>query len=149
MTYPISLFYLVDRVIKSFGSFSNLHQVKFKNRVPLKFGDVNGNTDLIIFLLVNLIENAVKFVSKTGLVEIGANIKDKHVEVWVRNDGNGIPDDLRELAFDRQCQYNQTIDVGLGLSIVKRILNYYGGTIWVESDINKGNMFIFKVPNQD
>jgi signal transduction histidine kinase len=145
-----SLFFIVDNVIKSFISLSQLGQIRFKNNVPLKLGDVNGNTDLVIFLLVNLIENALAYVSPQGFVEVGADLKAKNLEVWVRNDGNGIPQDQQALVFDRQYQLkNCQLKAGLGLSAARRILNQYGGKLWVEGERGKGNIFVFTIPNHD
>ncbi len=145
-----SLFQIVDQVIKSFGNRSNLANVRFQNCVPDQVGNVNGNADLIIFLLVLLVENALNFVAQKGRVEIGANVSSRDFKMWVRNDGKGIPKESRELIFERQFQAdNQQSQTYMGLSIVKRILNYYGGQIWVESDRRRGNIFVFTVPNQD
>jgi signal transduction histidine kinase len=145
-----NLFFIVDNVIKSFISLSQLSQIRFKNNVPLKLGEVNGNTDLVIFLLVSLIENALTYVSPQGFVEVGADLKAKDLEVWVRNNGNGIPKDQHALVFDRQYQLkNQKLKVGLGLSAARRILNQYGGKLWVDSERSTGNIFVFTIPNHD
>ncbi|MBN2009728.1 HAMP domain-containing histidine kinase [candidate division KSB1 bacterium] len=145
-----SLFQIVDQVIQSFVNRSNLTHVKFQNCVPHQLDHVNHNADLIIFLLVLIVESALKFVSKKGYVEIGANSKANNFEMWVRNNGKGIPTEMKDLIFDRQFLLaNKQSQTDMGLSIVKRMLNYYGGKIWVECDAKSGNMFVFTVPNQD
>ena len=145
-----SLFHIVDQVIQSFVNRSNLGHVQFKNRVPQQLGTVNQNADLIIFLLVLLVESAINFITAKGSVEIGASMEQRNFEMWVRNDGRGIPRDLKDLIFERQALSGQRLSQPhMSLSIVKRILNNYGGKIWVESDSRHGNMFVFTVPNKD
>jgi signal transduction histidine kinase len=145
-----SLFQIVDQVIQSFHTRSSFQHITFQNQVPLHIGNVNHNADLIIFLLVLLVESIIKFISVQGSVEIGAKNKANNFEMWVRDNGKGIPDDIKDLIFERQFQTdNKQSQNDLGLSIVKRILNFYGGKIWVETDVKYGNIFIFSVPNHD
>ena len=142
-----SLSSIVDTVLKSFVSLIKFKRISIKNNVPSSLNNVNGNADIIILLLFYLIDFALKNISKQGLIEIGADDKEKELEVWVKDNSIGIPNELKRIIFERQ--YNQIQNKNLGLSIAKRIADIYGGKIWVESEIGRGNTFIFTIPNRD
>ncbi len=145
---PNKLYDIVDKVLISFLHTAKTKHIKFQNDIPNGLWSINGNTDIIILLLVNLIDNAIKFTSKKGLIEIGAKSQKKELKVWVRDSGKGIPNEYQKKIFERQFRHNNSYrGNGIGLSIVKRIINYYGGKIWVESEVGKGSIFVFTVPN--
>ena len=141
------LYDIVDKVLTSFLNTANIKCIKLNNNVPINLGDINGNSDIIMFLLVNLIDNAIKFTSGQGLIEVGAKEKSKELKVWVRDTGIGIPNKLHKKIFERQFRYNGYRGKGIGLSMAQRIVNFYGGKIWVESEIGKGSTFVFTIPN--
>ncbi len=98
----------------------------------------------------NLISNAVKFMDKPeGLIEVGCNDKGTHWEFYVRDNGPG----MEEHHFDRIFQIFQTLhsrdefdSSGIGLSIVKKIVERNGGEVRVESRVGKGTTFYFTLP---
>jgi PAS domain S-box-containing protein len=100
----------------------------------------------------NLLSNALKFLDKDeGLIEIGYTEKDDFYEFFVRDNGPGIDKQY----YDKIFQIFQTLQprdeyesTGIGLSIVKKILNNYNGDIWLDSEIDKGTTFYFKLPKE-
>ena len=101
-------------------------------------------------ILTNLISNAVKF-TKSGCIECGLEVKDDFVQLYVKDTGVGIPDELYGRIFSRFVQSGQSsttnIDgAGLGLSIAKGLVELLGGKIWVESVVDKGSTFYFTLP---
>jgi signal transduction histidine kinase len=71
--------------------------------------------------------------------------------VQVQDTGKGIAPEFREKIFDKFVQVKQSLSstpgsVGLGLAIAKEIVEMYGGRIWVESEVNKGSTFSFRLP---
>lgn len=96
-------------------------------------------------LFLNLINNAVKsIVVDNGAIHIGVKEKSGFWEFYVKDNGKGIPERYYEKIF----QIFQSVDegkesTGIGLSIVKKIVNFYGGEIWLESEVNKGTTFYF------
>ncbi len=99
----------------------------------------------------NLISNAIKFTEK-GTINIGYKvIDDSYLLFFVEDTGVGIaPDEIKNI-FVRYKQANKKIasnfgGSGLGLSISKEIVELHGGSIWVESEVNKGTTFYFKIP---
>jgi PAS domain S-box-containing protein len=100
----------------------------------------------LIQVFDNLLSNAIKFAR--GRITVGAVLKDGEVLFWVADDGEGVPaEDLPRL-FDRFWQATRADrrGAGLGLSIVKGIVDAHGGRIWVESEAGVGATFYFTLP---
>ena len=103
----------------------------------------------------NLINNALKFSTKKEnqdpSVEVGYLKKNNDYEFYVKDNGIGIEEKYREKIFDifvrlhPESEYEGT---GLGLTIVKKIINEHSGRIWVESEENKGAVFFFTLPGK-
>jgi len=98
-------------------------------------------------------DNAVKYGN--AKVEIGYTVNDKQqIQFYVKDDGQGIPQNKFEIIFERFSQLNYAPNiggikgVGLGLSICKLIADCLNGEIWVESEIGVGSTFFFKIPMQ-
>jgi signal transduction histidine kinase len=102
-------------------------------------------------IFTNLIANAFKFTHE-GQVEAGCmNDKDNKLIFYVSDSGVGIPLDRQSIIFDRFTQLNNGISsnlggTGLGLTIVKGLIDLLGGKIWIESKPGKGSTFYFTIP---
>ena len=112
---------------------------------------INCDETRLTQVLSNLLENALKF-TKDGTVEFGYNLDKKYIHFYVKDSGVGISEKDHQLIFDRFGQSdNEILTVkagsGLGLSISKGIVEILGGTIWVESEVNKGATFHFTIPH--
>jgi signal transduction histidine kinase len=113
---------------------------------------VRCDKDLITQVLYNLMSNAIKFVEpEKGLVQIKVYTDLDEIQIVVSDNGKGVPDELKELIFDKFFQAkNQTIKKpqgsGLGLAISKRIVELHGGKIWVENTPGGGARFNFTLP---
>jgi len=99
----------------------------------------------------NLIANALKFTRDGGHITVSLQESEDQVQACVKDDGIGIPEKLQASLFDRFTKAKRQglkgeRPTGLGLSIVKRIVELHGGKIWVESEENKGTSFYFELP---
>jgi signal transduction histidine kinase/ActR/RegA family two-component response regulator len=99
----------------------------------------------------NLLDNALKFTSEGGKIDISAHYKSDFVEVKVRDNGIGIPRDQIDRVFERFFQVDssstrQFNGSGLGLSIVREIILAHQGKIFVESEEGKGTSFLILLP---
>lgn len=96
----------------------------------------------------NLISNAVNFNDKeNGLVEVGVEEAEDFYTFSVKDNGQGIPKEYHEKIFNTFTTLGyQEKSTGIGLSVVKRVLDLYGGEIWLESEVSKGSTFYFTLP---
>ncbi|MFH1974290.1 MAG: PAS domain S-box protein [Pseudomonadota bacterium] len=110
---------------------------------------VRGDRGRIRQVFANLIENAVKFRSlERGLrIEVGCEKESGFYRLHVRDNGIGILPQYQEQIFEPFRQLDRGIEgVGMGLALVKRIVEHHGGRLWVESEAGKGATFFFTLP---
>jgi hypothetical protein len=123
------------------------------NSLSHQEASVKTDNEKVEAIFTNLIKNAVKFTSQ-GSIEFGCEKKGKHFEFYVKDTGEGIPENKKEIIFDRFRQVNESITrnyegSGLGLSISKNYVEMLGGEIWLESEEGKGSIFYFTIPYID
>ncbi len=122
--------------------------VALRNEVPPEI-TVRADGDRIQQVFTNLVDNAIKYGRREGQVVISAKpAVGEMVEVCVRDDGPGIPEDATERVFERfyrvdKARSREAGGTGLGLSIVKHIAQAHRGEVWVESELGKGAAFYF------
>ncbi|MBN2025968.1 MAG: HAMP domain-containing histidine kinase [Actinobacteria bacterium] len=102
-------------------------------------------------VLANLVGNAAKHAAsgRPLLVEIGGTREGDVATLFVRDDGPGIEPDHQEMVFEEFTQLNeggQTSGLGMGLHIVKRAVEGWGGRVWLESSPGEGTTFYFTAP---
>jgi two-component system, OmpR family, phosphate regulon sensor histidine kinase PhoR len=112
---------------------------------------IEADEDLLSQVWINLIHNAVKFTPEHGGVEIGLRLAGGEAEVTIADSGIGISEEARERVFERFYKEDKSRTrtaggSGLGLSIVKKIVELHKGTIRVESLPGAGATFIVKLP---
>lgn len=120
------------------------------SRIPFVYGD----PDRILEVLINLIDNAIKFTPSGGSVTVQACLAPTDpdfVYVSVADTGCGIDAKAKALIFERMYQDPNSIDnsrkgLGLGLYIAKELVTLHGGRIWVASELGNGSTFSFTLP---
>jgi signal transduction histidine kinase/ActR/RegA family two-component response regulator len=112
---------------------------------------VLADEERMLEVLENLVGNAVKFTNAGGTVTIGAGPQDKEILCWVKDTGQGIPNEQLPHLFDRfwQARKRDRRGTGLGLTICKAIVEAHGGRIWAESQPGKGTTMFFTLPIAD
>lgn len=99
-------------------------------------------------IMTNLLTNAIKHTEK-GFIRYGYSVTESEVHFFVRDSGEGIPEEQLERIFSRFVQLNEwTKGVGLGLAISKGLIQKMGGTIRVESEVGVGSVFYVTLPNK-
>ena len=109
------------------------------------------DVDKIERVMLNLLSNAIKYTDDGGSIQVSLNKVNNDVIISVKDSGVGIPKDKLELIFDRFGQANSILSrrcegSGIGLSIVKSIVQMHGGKIEVFSEVGKGTEFVFNIP---
>ncbi|MFZ4770324.1 MAG: ATP-binding protein, partial [Ferruginibacter sp.] len=150
---PVLLNTLISDCIHSIQPLASEKNITIEEKIPDSMFLVRCDADLLQQVLSNLLSNAVKFVEENiGTIKVWVHSADDEIQVWVEDNGKGIPAELQELIFDKFFQAkNQTLKKpqgsGLGLAISKKIIEMHNGKIWVESEEDKGARFIFTLPN--
>lgn len=153
MTINPSCFDINEIMCRVIFSFDRRLEEKHLEVTGLDSGKimVNADADMMHQVVYNLVENAVKFVNDGGYISVSYRTEDGNVLVGIKNSGAGIPKDEVQSIFDRfyKTDKSRSLDktgVGLGLYIVKTIINLHGGNIIVNSTEGEFCEFVFSVP---
>lgn len=139
----INLNLLIEEVLKTI-----LIPVHIKITVQENLPSLYGNSLRFRQVFQNLIQNAIKYSDKEkGVIEIGVVEKSEHFEFFVKDNGVGIKSAYFDKIFKVFTKLESTSSSsGIGLSIVKKIVTYYKGSIWLESKEGLGTTFYFTLP---
>ncbi|MEM7347714.1 MAG: ATP-binding protein [Chloroflexota bacterium] len=102
-------------------------------------------------ILINLFDNAMKFTASGGKICFKATFQDDYIIMSIQDSGIGIPSDHLEQIFDRFYQVEPSLTreyggIGLGLAIVRGMVEVCGGKIYAESELDVGSTFTFTLP---
>jgi PAS domain S-box-containing protein len=141
---------LVERVVEATRAYAPA-VVTLELNVPENLPRVAADLDKVRQVLVNLVENAIKYSPDGGRVEVGAKRRGSSVCFHVRDEGLGIPPDEQQRVFEKFYRADPQMTrgvggTGLGLYICKELVSRMGGHIWVESNDGKGSTFLFELP---
>ncbi|TXD53967.1 MULTISPECIES: ATP-binding protein [unclassified Polaribacter] len=122
-------------------------KITVQENLPVLF----GNALKFKQVFQNLIQNAIKYSDKEeGVIEIGASEKGEYFEFFIKDNGIGIHSDYFEKIFKVFTKLESiSSSSGIGLSIVKKIIQFYKGVIWLESEEGIGTTFYFTIPKQE
>ena len=113
-------------------------------------GEVYGDQLLFSRALGNLLENALRFTPPGGTVRVSIGVRDAHCEISVSDTGAGIPPEHLPRVFDRFYRADSSRTphgAGLGLSLVKSIVDLHGGSATIESKVGRGTTVVLSFPN--
>lgn len=136
---------LVKDIITNLAAPENI-EIKVLNTLPKHIGDPTRFTQVF----QNLISNSINFIDKPkGKINIACSDEGKYWKFLVEDNGPGI----EEKYFDKAFQIFQTLQprdkqegTGVGLSLVKKIINFYKGNVWIESNVGEGTTVFFTLP---
>ena len=163
---PFNLRAPLDMAIASLTSGFKEKSIPIHKEIPYDLPHAYGDSDKLEQIFINLLDNAIKFTSEGGEICVTADLisefgpqfselkeeeKQSVIEVSIADTGIGISPDKLEKLFDRFYQVEESLTreqkgTGLGLYIVKGLVEALGGDIWVESELGKGSKFIFTLP---
>lgn len=140
----------IKEVVAGFKSQLKSKGIEVTNQLPKELM-VNADKDRLEQVLVNLIDNAIKFNKDKGLIKIYNQDYSSNIKIIIEDFGMGIPQKDISRIFERfyrvdKARSRQLGGTGLGLSIVKHIVELHGGAIGVESTEGLGSRFWFSLP---
>ena len=129
------------------GQF-NEENINFNVKISPDASKVLIDKTQIERVFINLLGNAIKFTPRDGKINITTQIKDEMVQVDISDTGCGIPTEMQKDIFEEFFRVDNTINqevkgTGLGLTLVKGIIEAHQGKIWVESKVGTGSTFSF------
>jgi len=143
---------LVTRILEDFAARAQARDITLTNQVPDTL-PLRADFDRLHQVLVNLVDNAIKYGRAGGHVSVTAKVLDSRdkVEILVIDDGPGIPQEALPRVFERfyrvdTARSREQGGTGLGLSIVKHIIQAHGGDVAAESQPGKGTTFRLTLP---
>jgi signal transduction histidine kinase len=147
---PTSLIDLVREAVEALEMVAASKQQTLQLDLPEELPSVEIDADMIRRVLINLLENAIKYTPTQGQITAGAQQMAQQIEVWVRDTGRGIPAEQQQVIFDKFARLRtpdeDTRGLGLGLTFCRLAVEAHGGRIWVESQVGAGSRFAFTLP---
>jgi len=142
----------IDEIVRAI--LDELRTVHPGRKIDLRVGalpDAHGDASMLRQVFLNLLSNAFKFTKHREIahIEVGGSAKDQENLYWVKDDGIGFdPAETDRLfgLFQRLHGSNEFEGTGIGLAIVKRIVEFHGGRVWAEGKPDAGATFYFTLP---
>ncbi len=127
------------------------HGVTLELTVDDRLVDIVADERKLKQILLNLLSNAVKFTPEGGRIQLSAAAVDGMVEISVADSGIGIAPENQEVIFEEFRQVGTDYarnpeGTGLGLALVRKLVELHGGRIWVKSEVGVGSTFTFNIP---
>jgi signal transduction histidine kinase/DNA-binding NarL/FixJ family response regulator len=143
------LTFFIQRLLYSIQSLADLKHIKIDYQKPSFPLYAKYDKACIESIVVNLLTNAVKYTPDFGLITIQLNTEADKILFRIKDSGIGIEEEDQKYIFDRFFRVthdNKTLGSGIGLSLIKELVELHGGTIQVSSKIDEGTSFSFYIP---
>lgn len=142
---------IINTITSSITDFANLNNINISFTCNEKDRIMACDVDMIERIMLNLISNAIKFTEDNGNIEVSLISNEEKVIISVKDDGIGIPKDKLETVFERYKQVDKSFlrkqeGSGIGLSLVKSLIEMHEGKIYLKSELGKGSKFIIELP---
>lgn len=148
---PVQLAENISRVTAMFLPRIEEKNLELNVELPAELPSVYGDQDMLTQVLINLVDNAVKYTPAGGKITIRALVEEAELRVSVEDTGIGIPPESLPRVFERfyrvdKARSRELGGIGIGLAIVKHIIRAHGGKTYVESKAGSGSVFSFTLP---
>ncbi len=142
---------VVESIRNSMEDPLKTRQLSLVNEIPRTLS-IEADPSALRQILVNLIDNAIKYTLDGGRITVASEEKDGAVRIFVKDTGIGISEKDLPHVFERfyrvdKARSRQMGGTGLGLAIVKHLVQVHGGEVGVESEVGKGTRFFFSLPS--
>jgi len=148
---PTDIIKIADNVLKELSSEINTKKIKIKKDYDKTIAEINVDQKLTTIIFQNLLSNAVKYNNEKGTVTLAIKKQDQNILITVSDNGYGIPEKDQARIFTKlfradNAREKETDGTGLGLYIIKSIMEQSGGKIWFESKKDQGTTFYVTIP---
>lgn len=140
---------ILTEATKSLKATTDKHQfsLHFEDDFPI----ITGDYERLLQVFTNLVSNAIKYSPNGGKIDVSGSILPKRVRISITDEGIGIPPSDHHLIFERFHRVDngltrQAPGTGLGLFLVKSVIEAHGGSVWVESNPGEGSTFKVELP---
>lgn len=137
-------------VISEVATRASVKELTLETDIPEVLPTVHADPDKIRQVLMNLLDNAIKYTPTNGVIRVTALHRTRQkVEVIIEDTGPGIPQEAKERVFSDTVRLSRDLDrdgYGIGLSLCQRIIRGHYGRIWVDSEPGEGSSFHFTLP---
>ncbi|MEA3305897.1 MAG: ATP-binding protein, partial [Candidatus Omnitrophota bacterium] len=142
---------IIKRVVSGLNKQAKDKSITIKIDIPKDISNILADEVRIAQVLLNLIDNAIKYTESKGSITVSANEQNKFIQVDVFDNGVGIPEKDLPRLFERfyrvdKARSRELGGTGLGLSIVKHIIQAHNGEVSVQSVLGQGSTFTFTIP---
>ena len=123
--------------------------LEVKTNIPDDIPPLAADPDMLERVLINLLQNAVKFSPPQGKIILGVKVEGEQEHFWVQDSGPGVDPEFQDLIFDKFKRIPSHQDIkglGLGLAFCRLSVEGHGGKIWVENAPEGGSIFSFTIP---
>ena len=148
---PVDPATLIKRTVSVIENQAKEKNISLKLDLPVLLPVIQADETRFCQVMINLLDNAVKYTPDNGTVAISAGVKEKFLQVDIIDTGIGIPEQDISRIFERfyrvdKGRSRELGGTGLGLSIVKHIVQAHGGQVWLKSELGQGSTFSFTIP---
>jgi signal transduction histidine kinase len=142
---------IVDGIVHSTIEYAESKSITLNFHKHLNKKITACDPDIIERIILNLLSNAIKFTLEDGFIDVNIFEKENYIYLIVKDDGIGIPSDKLKLIFERFRQVDKSFTrnaegSGIGLSLVKALVEMHNGSISVKSEYEEGSEFTVKIP---
>ncbi len=143
---------LIENVTLSVLSYAKIKNIDIIFDTDIEELIIKCDAEKIERIMLNLLSNSIKFTDENKAIFVNITSNDEWVDIKVRDEGRGIPETMKNLIFKRFVQVDKSLNrrtegSGIGLSIVKSLVEIHDGKILVDSEVNKGTIFNIYLPN--
>ncbi|MDP8258850.1 MAG: ATP-binding protein [Candidatus Aadella gelida] len=147
---PCSLHLIVEKAVSQVEDHANKKSIAIENKINSSIPNVLADETFITQVLLNLIDNAVKYTDENGKVSITVSEEKEFIKIYVNDNGIGISEKDLPRVFERfycvdKARSRKSGGTGLGLSIVKHVVEGHGGKVTVKSVLGQGSTFSFTI----
>lgn len=143
---------LVENIVLSVVPYVHNNNINIVFDTFIEEIEIKCDADSIERIILNLLSNAIKFTEKNGKILVEIDSDARWVTIKIRDNGIGIQDEFKNIIFDRFVQGDKSLNrkkegSGIGLALVKSLIEFHSGTIEINKEYKNGTEFIVRLPN--